>query len=331
MSTILSLAFFLSTWVFGAAPSGWIVGEDFVARTDLKSSLKVTAGLEPRGWALDEKSCRLWVVTEDGVLASFSPRRSAGIAEEGVDQILSEVEGGYFYTRGRDQRTLEQRTAEGTVAKSWPKPWVKSAQTIVRHGGRAWALSNDDKKIWLSHLDADLNETKQTVVSENFELWGDTRVYLDAETKSLWVGFTRTTLTHIYSPSVRRFDFEGNALSEYVGKERGLFFDACLDAGRGLLFSRDLPSDSGYTVPLHSFLETLSPDAQVKGEYAAETNYFIDSLGCRPDRVYMLQRSIFGSDGNHLVVWKRGAAGIGERLTRLPGKGKKLYVCGARG
>lgn len=306
----------------------WIVGKGYVGHTDLKKPPTYFQDMEIASDGFDASLCRVWVSDETrGHLKQFG---AAGLVDAVATsvRILSSVTNERFVTTAGSKWELRDR--KGQVLSSKEAGWAGSSEQLELGWERAWSLNLEGNHLWLTHLDGAFTETKRTELSKTTEIWGYQKLTYDRAGDALWVGFTHTTATHIYSPTARRLSLEGDQKASFDWKERGLFFSSCLD-GNHWLMARDIPSDSGFTVPVYSFLEKLGADGSKSTYYSGNTNDFIDATVCAPDAVYMIQRSIFGSDGSYLVRWDRTAGQLGEQLFRLPGPARALYLCDENG
>lgn len=305
----------------------WISGPDYLAYSDLKANEPVTIVQKTTSEGFSADGCLLWARDgETGKISAYAPKRRIEIAEP-TGEILSDVEGGEFFTRSASGTAIEQRDERGKILATYPAEWAAAAVRIVAGPeGQRWALLNTATTLTLAPLDAKLQPLPGTVLSQDHEIYGTPKILVDDEARAIWVGYSASRKGLSYSPHVARLDFAGKMEKVFQWTDRGLFFDACRDADRTLLVSRDKPS-SPYTLPVYSSLERLSPTGEVAPLYAAETNYFIDALACQPDRLWMVERSIHGSDGAYLVSWDRVKGAPAKRLLRLPGPARKLYAC----
>jgi len=305
----------------------WISAPDYAIYTDLKSPDPVVLTKKISSEGFDSETCSLWTREADtGKLSALAPkakRELPGVSGE----ILSDWTGTDFLTRSQDGKSVERRDRDGKVLETVGASWAGEAVRVVSTpDGKRWALLSRAEHLVLLHLDEKYGTRKETPIAKSTDFWGTAKILVDTKGRKLWVGYAATRPGLIYSPHVARLDFEGKVEAVYQWKEKGLFFDACLDEEFSILASRDIPS-SPYTLPVYSTLESLASDGEIKTRYEAETNYFIDALACQTDRVLMVQRSIFGSDGSYLVNWSRVPGASTQRLLRLPGPARRLYAC----
>lgn len=327
--TLWILLYAFSPLSLAKGPVVWIVGEGFIGRTDLVSAVVNQTKISPSSWALDRNGCRLWVSDEKtGQLARLSPDGSTLTAPDNVSRILSDPDkNGQFLTRSPGGSRVEQRDASGSLVSQSEHRWVENSEHVVRHQNFSYSLnaSEETRKLLITRLDATLTEVGQSLVSKRLSPWGERRLALDP-LGGLWVGFTAPGLKSSVAWA-ERWSFEGRRETQHAWPERGLLFDLCAEPDGSVLVARDIPSDSGFTVPFYSYLERVKRDGSTQTYYQTDVNYFIDSVACHAESVWMVQRSIFGSDGSYLVRWNPKAGGLGDSLFRLHNKVKKLYFC----
>ena len=207
--------------------------------------------------------------------------------------------------------------------------WVEQSQRIIFHDDTFWSLGADTTthRLWLSRVNLEGVETDKVIAPQPYNSFGDFRVLLDPSRKLLWLGFTAGRPGLSYAPIVENYNWGTQKTFGWNPDGKGRLFDAIIDLDGSLLMARDVPSDSGFTVPFYSHLERISIEGVGATYYQSDLNYFIESAVPTAQKLFMIQRSIFGSDGSYLVEWDRRPGEIGERLFRLPGSAKKLFVC----
>jgi len=305
----------------------WVSGPEYLAYSDLSANEPVVIQQKVSSEAFIEEGCRLWVRDESsGNLSSYSPKRRLELPDP-TGEILSDGLDGEFVTRTLDGTAIERRGNDGKVLETIAAPWAQAVVRIVGGPeGQRWALLNRTKSLTLLSLDKHFQTLKETPIAQSQDFWGTPKLVVDSTARTLWVGYSATRPGLSYAPHIARVGFDGKIEKVVQWSEKGLFFDACLDEEFSLLASRDKPS-SAYTVPVYSYLESISATGEVAVRYEAETNWFIDALVCQPDRLWMVQRSIFGSEGSYLVSWDRIKGSPAKRLHRLPAPARKLYAC----
>jgi len=251
-----------------------------------------------------------------------SPPKHTHNTTQTADKILSDIHNGTFLTKAINGE-LQKRDQKGHLLEEMDRPWLSYAErvTLTSSGGWALHLNKNEDKLWLAELDNDYLQSQTLTVSEKRYLWTTPKMLWDGN--SVWVGYTTATNLTPYSPSISQFNskgFKGN----FTWKDKGVFFDFCLDYDGSVLLSRDIPSPQ-FTVPVYPFLERIASDMSTQTYYSGETNWFIDSLVCGRDSIYMIERSIFGSDGSRIVFKKRDATAI--ELFKLPAQAMELYAC----
>ncbi|MBI4403452.1 MAG: hypothetical protein HY537_04785 [Deltaproteobacteria bacterium] len=305
----------------------WIMGQNYVGYLDKKNEWHSIASVIPTSWGLDSSHCRVWLAEEAKSTLMYTaggPLQKTGSAKK----ILSDVEKGIFLTQSYDRPEVQIHNQEGTITQTVQAPWVIYSERIVRNHDQSWSLNFDEtsQKLWLSHLDPNLLETSTTLLSQHTTVWPTLRMVYESLNDILWLGWTAATTSKPYSPRIQRRSRQGELQSDKIFADKGVFFDMCANEDKSLLISRDIPSDSGFTVPVYSFLENIDASGKVQTVYSAEVNWLIRSIACQKDRVYMIQQSLFGSGGNRLVEFDL-IYGKESVLTLLPGQAWKIYSC----
>lgn len=304
----------------------WIVGENYAAFVDENHTPKYFQTF-PTSWGFDRLSCRLWVVDENTKkLSAFEPTQKVIELSESVDAILSDIKDNRFITK--NGTLVQERTDLGRLVRQSALSWASYSEGVVFDGKSAWSLNFDSQapKFWLQHFSLPFSEEKEEWISSTLNTIAFRKILFEKTSGTLWLGYSVTNHVPPYSPVVEQRDRGMKLIQRHLWGERGLFFDFCAQDNGSVLVSRDRSSNSGYTVPLYSFLEHFSilPPTTL---YVGDMNLFIDSVTCGSSVVYMIQRSIFGSDGSHIVRWDRTPGTLGERLFRLPGRAHKIYEC----
>ena len=325
---LVSLAL-LSSFATAQNQRGWVVGKDYVAFWEGTSEFKVERSIVPESWGFEAARCRLWVTDKNShqLLSLLPGELTAILKTELQGRILSDSEGGQFFTYNSAVSQIERRGTDGAVLGSFALGDPALLSRVRSLGQVSWGLflNPDENKIWLRQYDEKFQKTKELPVATAKVIWANPRFLISPESKELWVGYTASGPTAPYTPIIKKMTSEGKAVAEFTFKEKGIFFDFCFE-GEKVLVARDIPT-APYTVPVHSFLEELSPGDLKKSVYSAATNYFIDSVGCTEDSVWMAQRSIFSSDGSYLVHWKKGDSSAGTIIQKLPASADQLYLC----
>lgn len=324
----LLLLFSLTAIAHNTVGGLWIVGENYVAFADEKPPPKYFQAF-PTSWGFDRLSCRLWVVDKNTKkLSAFEPTQQVFELSEPVDAILSDIEENRFITK--NGTLVQQRTDLGRLVQQSVLSWAPYSEGVVFHGKSAWSLNFDFQapKFWLQHFSIPFSDEKEEWISSTLNTIAFRKILFEKTSGTIWLGYSVTNHVPPYSPVVEQRGRDMKLIQRHLWGERGLFFDFCAQGDGSVLVSRDRSSNSGYTVPLYSFLERflILPPTKL---YEGDVNLFIDSVTCRSPIVYMIQRSIFGSDGSHLVRWDRTQGTLGERLFRLPGRAHKIYECSA--
>lgn len=301
----------------------WIEGEGYVGFHDGKSltTRKVpsdaTAGF-------DAASCRLWVASP-----SLSWHDAAGehAAPAGTGAILSDVADGAFVLRVKDDAIETRDARTGVALSAYAAPWARHNERVVLASGGAWALNFDrgPRRPWLARLDSRFVETVAFDLPGAGLIWTNHRIALDPVTGDLWLGQSIGAAGIGHHPIVERRDRDGKVVDTFAWREKGYFFDFCLEPrGRHAIVAHDIASGSPYTVPFFSRLERAEAGGKTTRHYESDMNDFLDALGCGEDEVFLAERSIFGSAGTFLVRWDGKQT---TQLAKLPGKVRRLFVC----
>lgn len=303
----------------------WIVGENYLGVYDLGSGLKLALEVEPVSFGFDREACKVWLTDSGQNLNVYDSGLGAKVVASSTEQVISSQTDGYFFTVS--QGSVYKRDASGSVMASWPRDWTQSVVQLLFAERIALQYLPKEDSLWLNHLDENLEVVHKTEIPSGKTVWQKPRVLSDKTAGDIWVGFSTKTATHVYSPIVELRKTSGEREKLFEWNERGLFLGFCLNGERELLVARDVPSDSGYTVPLYSYLDRVSPSKPVQRFYGADVNYLIDALTCSDTEVFLAERSIWSSEGSYLVRWDKTPEKAGVRLLKLPGKALELYDC----
>ncbi len=320
------------SWTAFAEPSLWIVGQNYVLRSDASGNPASVSTAPVESWGFDSAGCRMWIQEEGGGLRRFDKAGSVTQSTEKVARILSGTGEGSFLSRSWESaERLEIRDADGKRLRVFDADWVAQSEQVGwedRSLG-VWSLNVDERarKMSIIRLDSDFASAEMRTVAQPFNTFGYRRLLLDPARKFLWIAYTAAPINFPYAPAVQRHTIAVGPPSLWRSDEKGLSFDGILDADGSLLLARDIPSDSGFTVPFYSYIQRHSPEGVVSTLYQSDINFFIDSLTVDATSIYMVQRSIFGSDGSFIVRWDREPGQIGKSLFRLPGPARKIFAC----
>ncbi len=302
----------------------WIVGEHYVSFVDQEHVPHTLSDVNPTSWGFNASSCQLWVSDESsGKLLLFASKGNRNTISLKGAHILSDINEGNFFTR--NGQLLQKRADNGNILKEAALPWTPYSESVAFNGEHLWSLnySPNSHRFWLTRLDNDWKFGSEQTILEQEDTISHRKLMLNRTSDTLWLGYSVWN-QHPYSPVVEKRGTSMELLQRFVWNERGLFFDMCADSADSAIVSRDRSSNSGYTIPIFSYLEKLAGSSAHK-IYESETNWFIDTIACLDDRIYFAERSIFGSDGSHLVFWNRKDRG--QRLFRLPAKAHKIFSC----
>lgn len=304
----------------------WVAGEEFIGRWDTVHPIEIMPA-KPKSWGMNQNSCEVWFSDEKETVFRLSPTDKAPVPTTANGKILTETFQDTFLTKSPTDE-LEAHDRNGDLVKSYGTvPQSTQAVEVGKKHSFLLDYSSEQNHLNLITLSPEFSPVKTTSVSYGGSLWSTAKILFDKDQESVWVGYTSRTPSHMYSPVVELRDSAGAKKYSHSWADRGIFYDMCMEKEGSLTIARDVPSHSGFTVPIYSFLENLKANSAPVEQYAADTNFFIDSMACLPGEVYMLQRSILGSDGSHLQLWHRGESGFGKTLLKLPGRAWKISVC----
>ncbi len=304
----------------------WILGDYYVAKSDGKK-IEWKADITPNSWSFNAEQCSLWVEDEDsGKL--FRSTDTTFTDTEQKAHLLSDATLGTFFTRS-PEGMLQLRNSEGVVKQEYKTPWVAHSKKMIVSAHGTWSINDDrdNRKNWLGRVLYTGEEVTQIDLLPGMVIWPNHRLLVNETNGDFWLGYSTGEQGKPFTPIVEHRDREGNLKKSYRWKDKGLFHDFCMDRDHSVLVSRDIPSDSGFTVPLDSFLERLMPGKESTTELALASNLIADGLACAPDAIYFAEHSLFGSEGRHLQRWDRNPSHKPVELFDLPGPAQKLYHC----
>lgn len=311
------IIFLLSSGLF--AQDIWVIGKTYLLHHENEKTH--TLNKTPNSSAYDKANCRLWVTDQNQL---YSIERNKRTLRGNAEAILSEIND-TFLTLGTNGK-VELRDSEGEVLKSFPAPWSTRPTTIVHIKDFTFALiESGDNNLSLQIYDQDFNVVRETVVARNRFLWNIPKLLVDEKKELVWIAYTVSQPWALYAPVLEKRTFKGDLLSSEQWKERGVLFDACLEENGNVLLSRDISSQSPYSVPIHSYLEKIS--SQVETVFSHEENQFIDSLSCQNNEIAFISRSFFGSDGSTIRIWDKTHKEMSKTLFKLPDPAWKIYSC----
>lgn len=302
----------------------WIVGKQYVAFWN-GAALELNQEIAPASHSFDASACRLWV-SDDKKLERFD--------EGKIKPALSRTETGrllaprttkeIFFLAGNE---IQRKNELGETTSNFTLPDPAKLQSLHFGQSKIWALYFDSQQhhIALRHFKDGEAASEPISVATATVIWANPRLLVHPVTDDVWVGYSSSAPGHAYSPFVNQYGANGKLKHEYRWALRGLFFDFCPE-GDTVLSAHDLPT-MPFTVPVTSYVEKLVPKQKPAPVYEAATNDFVDSLTSRADGLWMIQRSIFGSNGSYLVHAKVGEAGPGTVFQKLPSPAENLYVC----
>lgn len=299
----------------------WVVGKTYLFHSE-NGKHHVFKNRKADSWGYDNAHCRLWV-TDQNVL--YSMDRNKRIARGEAKKILTDVSETFLTLSVSGQ--MEVRNEEGRILSTHPSPWSTLPVAFAQTRKYVFALTEADNTLTLHTYNKDFSKVSETSLSEKKDFWNTPKLVADEQTDSVWVGYTVTQAWTIYAPVLEKRNSTGALLHKQEWKERGILFDVCRETNGDALVSRDIPSNSGYTVPVYSFLEGLSVAKSSQTLFAHRENLFMDSLSCGPKEIAFVSRSIFGSDGSTVEIWDRTPKKGSKTLVKLPDQAWKIYSC----
>ncbi len=325
--------FTLFLWVpFLFAKDLVVVGENYVLFQNENKTPVVKTGIEPLSWVFDKSACRLWVTSDKGLKLSSYRRGYLESEREFSGTLISEIENNQFFSLSSDFKKVHLWNSEGELVSELSHPGGAYLKRIGRlSSDNFWTLnqgarSGSKQDLWLSRLDEKGQVINELTVETRSELWGASKVILNESTGTLWLGYSMTTPQHTYSPQIKKISSHWTIEDSYQWKDRGLFFDSCLDREGNVWVARDIPT-MPYTVPVYSFLEKLLESSVSHSGLDLDTNLLVDSMTCHEDAIYLAVRSILGGENKQILKWSKDSGKRPETVLRLPDKAQQIWVC----
>lgn len=317
------LALLLSSHV--SAANLFVAGESHLSLWDGQTltSQKTSA----QSWEFDAKRCRVWSHDAGARQIQSWERTLTANAPLPSGPLVSPYAAEQFLTWNSEHTKLLVRNSEGAVQSEHDGAWAKTLKGIVHTTTHSWAMQLDEEKNKLSvvQLDKNYQPLFETKIPAGRDLFPSYKILTDSVSQLFYVGYSATTAKHAYGPHVTQLSEEGKALRTTTWPEKGLFLDMCTQSGM-LYVSREEPSTSGWTVPISSHFEKIAPDGRATKVFTGETNYFMDRIACTDGGLYFIERSIYPSGTPYLSYWNE-AVGTAQRLTPLPERGERVFLC----
>lgn len=330
MKLHLSLVFFFSSFAL-ANSAFYVLGENYILFSKQGESPVLWSEIEPRSWAIDKDSCRLWVTTKaNSHLFQFDKGKKTSETPF-MGRIVSNFSGKKFVTvegsnkiQFRNEKTEVLQEIENADAANLKK-WVFLSNE------ESFALfqsvnSKTRDSLWLARLNVQGTEVQRFSVEGAHDLWGNSDAFVDENKGRIWVGYARNTPEHSYSPSVKSFSFLGIKEGSFQWGERGLFFDGCLNENGDFFMARDVPT-MPYTVPVYSFFEKLSPPKITERVLDFDMNLLVDSIACESDAIYFAVHSILGGEARQIMILSKNNNKTPEPILNLPSRPQKMFLC----
>ena len=297
----------------------WVMGKTYLLHSENGKHF-VLKNKMAESWGYDKTNCRLWV-TEKNILYSMDRKKRTQRGE--AQKILTDLTDS-FLTLSLDGK-IESRDEQGRVLATYLAPWKKLPVSVGKTKDFVFALIESDNT--LTTYKKDFTLVRETLISEKRDFWNLPKLVVNEKTATIWIGYTVTQTWTLYAPVLEKRNFKGELLYKKEWQERGILFDLCLEANGDALVSRDVPSNSGYTVPVHSYLERISLTQKEETVFSHQENLFIDSLSCQKNEIAFISRSIFGSDGSTVEIWDKTHEKFSKTLVKLPDPAWKIYSC----
>jgi len=319
-----------STLGYAVSPF-YVVGENYVSYFNSERELSISRGIHPSSWTLDRKLCRLWVTSEeDSNLVAFENGNKWDEIKF-TGKIISDVVDSQFATNNGNN-LIEFRDPSGHVkSQVFFENLPDLKQIHFLPGGGSWNLfqrktSLNRDSLWVNKTDDQGTELKKIFLEASQELWGRTIFSYEKTNQRLWIGYTRSTPQHMYSPYVVQLSSTGEKEFDYQWTDRGVLFDGCVEPTGDFSIFRDIPSPE-FTVPLYSYLELLPWKGIPVTRLALSTNLLVNSMDCRPDGVYVAVHSVLGGEPHQILHWDRNPKSLAEPLVTVPPKIQEVLTC----
>ncbi len=314
---IYSIFMIISLLLFSSLSYGklWVIGDDYVAISDKKSisPKKLTALF----WRFDKNNCGIWFTDSYNNLYYIDEKLSLQKKDSNCERIISDIDD-FFYTIN-NKNLLIKRSKDGTPIKSNFVNWLKTVSLINPFITTAFHYESETNIFSLAKYDDNYEETKKNVLIKENILWQNPKV-LFSKNYEFWLGYTAKINEFSYTPVIEKRNVSGDILKKFYFNSKGVFFDFCEDISGNLIFSRDIASSSGYTVPVTSVIQKITPSFNIETIYEAETNFLIDSIACDTKNIIFSERSIFSTSDSKLVFEE-------NKHIKLPNKTKAIYIC----
>lgn len=321
---IFLLLSFSSLLTFGSTQAVWIMSEKAISFYSPDKGIQVLEGISAKKSLVDPETCNLWVQSQNRLL-QISPNLEIQKEISTPDSLLgAEVLDGIFFSTSHESWTLRDKAGESV--RIFPS-LISSPETLqgnLKSGFWSLQFLREKNVLEIIHFDSEGQMLWKRPVSTKVELWSDPKLNLLTKQDQLWISYTASSNSHAYSPVVELWTPRGDKLKTFSYSDRGLLLDACTTDDEAFLISRDIPS-SPYTIPLFSFLELLTPDTKPKTLYQASDNYLINSLQCRSNVIWALQKSVLG--GQNTLLVELSAKMEEKRVLPLKEPAWKIHAC----
>ena len=249
----------------------------------------------------DKEGCSLWIRKEQQLLKLSASLEIVTTLDSNESFLGEETLGGLIGTRS--DHFWNYRNHQGELVAQLPAIAQFPLQTQGGLESGFWVLDfyEKEKKLLLIHYNSSGKLIWSHTVSSGLDLWKKPRLFFDPKKNLLWIGYTVTTSTNIYSPRVELWATHGERLNTYDYPHKGVLQDACLTAQGHFLISRDIPS-APYTAPLFSFIDSWDPLVTVTQIDKSLENDLIPSISCNQDQIWALHSSLFGGENTRLEL-----------------------------
>lgn len=285
--------------VLSFAETVFIVGDNYLGTFSTDTGLTIREDFSVLETLFDKKKCLLWI-KKDNQFLRLTDSLEISTTINGHGSFLGdEMLQGYFWTFSDDLWTYRNQNGEPLANIASISQFPSNARGDEQNGFWVLDFNKAENILTLVHYKLDGSIIWSRTVSNDSHLWHKPKLFFDSSRKLLWIAFTVTTSSNIYSPRVEVWSTNGERLYQHEYSHKGVLQDACLTSQGDFLISRDIPSHP-YTAPLLSFIDSFNSLFEVTPLYKSPENDLIPSLSCNLDQVWSLHRSLFGGENSHL-------------------------------
>lgn len=300
-----------------------MVGDDYILHADSKGHEVHRWSVGAKSWGFDPQGCRLWVQDGESV-ALFFPTGTRHSVPLNVTLVSDQIANAIFLLDGT---TLIRADANGVLQERSTDPAFAQLKRVVPAACGFWGVQREGRgSLTMLEISHSLKLAQKTELAKGHELWAREKL-LPGLDGMVWLGYSITTPSAIYSPRVDLIRPGGDIVATSAFQGKGLFFDACVAPDDRLVVSRDLAGSSEFTVPISSFVDAIDREGRTETLFAADTNQLIDAVACSTQSVFLAQHSILGGGNTRLSRIDFAHPKTETFLTSLPGTVRALYLC----